>query len=130
MKAAAMKRDSTSKRKKAAGKRSGGSKRATLTQEEVLERIRAVVLENAVAMAAAVCEAGKRGSYLHAKFMYETAALYPPSAAPEKVKPSETEEAESLAELVLKRLELDEVEKQEREAAAAGELDEIAGVIT
>jgi hypothetical protein len=122
-----MKGKSKGKRSNRAGKRGRGSKSQAPSQAEVLERIRAVVLSNAVEMAEAVCEAGRRGSYLHTKFMYETAALYPAAPQATESKSSEVEEAESLAELVLKRLELDEIEKQEREAGIAGELEEAVG---
>lgn len=87
------------------------------TREEVLDRIRAVVLGSAVEMMEAVCEEGKRGSYLHAKFALEAGLLYPPPAQAADPKVAEAAEAESLAELVLKQLELTELEKKGSEAA-------------
>lgn len=108
----------------AADKRKRGQKRkAATTREEVLEQVRAVVLANAVEMAEAVCEEGKRGSYLHSKFMFEVGSLYPAAPAQETDrKTREAQEAESLAALVLKQLELDEIEKEE--SAARGGVQE------
>src|SRR6476661_3284613 len=64
--------------KKATASRAGRASRKGATRDDVLDRMRAVVLGSAVEMMEAVCEEGKRGSYLHTKFALEAGLLYPP----------------------------------------------------
>jgi len=107
--------------KKATASRAGRASRKGATRDDVLDRMRAVVLGSAVEMMEAVCEEGKRGSYLHTKFALEAGLLYPPQVQVADPKVAEAAEAESLAELVLKQLELADVEKKGSEAAGNSE---------
>jgi len=107
--------------KKATASRAGRASRKGATRDDVLDRMRAVVLGSAVEMMEAVCEEGKRGSYLHTKFALEAGLLYPPQVQVADPKVAEAAEAESLAELVLKQLELADVEKKGSEAEGNSE---------
>src|SRR6478752_5440025 len=80
--------------KKATASRAGRASRKGATRDDVLNRMRAVVLGSAVEMMEAVCEEGKRGSYLHAKFALEAGLLYPPPVQVADPKVAEAAEAE------------------------------------